>query len=233
MTYVTSDIHGNYEKYIQIFDKINFTDDDTLFVLGDVLDRGTGSMKILLDMMCHFNIIPILGNHEYMALTVLRKLVEEITEETLASFDDDFLTGMLSWLNENGGANTLKEFKELSLENRLAVLEYLDEFTPYEQIAINGKDYVLVHSGLDNFKPSKKLYEYELDELIWAKTDYNKVYFKDKILITGHRPVSAILRNKSADKILKQNNHIAIDCGCGYGKNLGVLCLDTMEEFYI
>ena len=58
------------------------------------------------------------------------------------------------------------------------------------------------------------------------------MYFKDKILITGHTPVSAILFDKSADKILKQNNHIAIDGGCGFNHNLAVLCLDTMEEMY-
>ena len=231
--YVTSDIHGDYKKYIQIFDKINFTDDDTLYVLGDVVDRGTGSIKILLDMMCRFNVIPIIGNHEYMAYYVLSKLVEEITEETLANFNEDFLVGMLSWTNENGGENTLKEFQELSLENRQAILEYLEEFTPYEEIRVNGTDYILVHSGLGNFKENKPLDSYTIDEMIWARADYNKIYYKNKILITGHTPVSVILNDISADKILKQNNHIAIDCGCGYGKNLGVLCLDTMKEIYI
>lgn len=231
MIYVASDIHGNYEKYIQIFDKIKFTDDDTLFVLGDVVDRGNGSMKILLDMMYRFNVIPLLGNHEYMAINILEKLCEEITEETLIGFDDDFITGMLIWF-ENGGTSTLEEFKKLSLEEKQAILEYLEEFKPYDQVEVNGEEYILVHSGLDNFKKSKKLNEYKIHELVWAETDYDKVYFKDKILVTGHTPVSAILFDKTADKILKQNNHIAIDCGCGYGKNLAVLCLDTMEEFY-
>lgn len=233
MTFVTSDLHGNFDKYIQIFDTIAFTDDDTLFVLGDVVDRGAGSMKILLDMMCRPNVIPLLGNHEFMAETVLSKLIEEITKETLASFDDDFLTGMLSWTNDNGGANTLVEFKKLSLENRLAVLEYLKEFALYGQVTVNGQEYILVHAGLDHFEESKPLDSYTIDEMIWAETEYDKVYFKDKILVTGHTPISVILFDKTADKILKQNNHIAIDCGCGYGKNLGVLCLDTMEEFYI
>ena len=95
------------------------------------------------------------------------------------------------------------------------------------------QDYILVHSGLSNFKENKPLDSYTIDEMIWTRADYNKIYYKDKILITGHTPVSFILNDISADKILKQNNHIAIDCGCGYGKNLGILCLDTMEEFYI
>ena len=230
-TFVMSDIHGNFEKYIQALEVINLQDNDTLYVLGDVVDRGTGSCKILLNMMCHFNIIPLLGNHEFMAISVLSKLVEEITEKTFDDFNQDFMTGMLTWL-ENGGNTTLDEFKKLSSEDRHAVLEYLGDFQLYEEITVNGQAYVLVHAGLDNFKRTKKLCDYKLHELIWAETDYDKVYYKDKILVTGHTPVSAILFDKNADKILKQNNHIAIDCGCGFNRNLAVLCLDTMEEMY-
>lgn len=228
--YVMSDIHGNYEKYIRALKTINLKYNDTLYVLGDVVDRGNDSCKILLDMMCRFNIIPLLGNHEFMAMSVLSELVEEITEDSLKNFNQDFLTGMLSWF-DNGGKSTLDEFKKLSLENRQAVLEYLEEFELYEEITVNNQDYVLLHAGLDNFKSTRKLSDYKLHEIIWAETDYEKVYFKDKILITGHTPVQNITGFKS-DKIYKKNNHIAVDCGCGFGGKLAVLCLDTMEEFY-
>ena len=40
---------------------------DTLYILGDVVDRGTGSCKILFDMMESSHSIPMIGNHEYMA----------------------------------------------------------------------------------------------------------------------------------------------------------------------
>ena len=217
MIYVMSDIHGNYSRYIQALKAIDLQENDTLYVLGDVVDRGNDSCKILLDMMMHFNIIPLLGNHEFMALTVLKKLMEEITDCSVESFDQDFMTGMLTWF-ENGGKSTFDEFRKLSPDDRYAILEYLGEFELYAEITVNNTDYVLVHAGLDNFKRTKSLSDYKLNELIWAETDYDKVYFKDKILITGHTPVSAILFDKNADKILKQNNHennhIAIDCGC-------------------
>ena len=38
MRYVVSDIHGNYELLVKLLKKINFSEDDTLFVLGDVID---------------------------------------------------------------------------------------------------------------------------------------------------------------------------------------------------
>lgn len=228
--YVMSDLHGNYAKYAQALKTIGLKEQDTLYVLGDVVDRGAQSCKILLDMMCRFNVVPLLGNHEFMAATVLSKLVEEIEESTLEGFHQEFMTGMLSWL-ENGGSSTLEEFKKLSAENRQAVLDYLEEFELYAEVTVNGQDYVLVHAGLDHFDSAKPLRAYTLAEVIWAKTDYGRVYFQDKILITGHVPVQQISGGKS-DTILKMNHHIAMDCGCGFGGRLAVLCLDTMEEQY-
>ena len=40
MLYVMSDIHGEYERYLAMLEQIAFSQDDTLFVLGDVVDRG-------------------------------------------------------------------------------------------------------------------------------------------------------------------------------------------------
>ncbi len=44
-TYVISDIHGEYELFIKLLEKIRFTSADTLYVLGDVIDRGPASDK--------------------------------------------------------------------------------------------------------------------------------------------------------------------------------------------
>ena len=230
-TYVMSDIHGNYKKYIQAINTLNLQDSDTLYVLGDVVDRGNGSCKILLDMMCRYNVVPLIGNHECMALSCLSKLVEEITDYSLKGFNQEILVGLSNWLY-NGGESTLQEFKQLSVEDRQAIIEYLSEFQLYAEIIVNSQQYILVHAGLDNFKRRKKLSDYSVDEMIWAETDYDKIYFPDKILVTGHTPVSAILFDSKADSIYIKNNHIAIDCGCGFGGKLGVLCLDTMKEFY-
>lgn len=229
MIYVVSDIHGYYDKYIDVLNNINLQDNDTLYVLGDVVDKGKYGCKILLDMMKHHNIIPLLGNHDNMAKTFLSKLIDKNTD--FNEMDTSFKRDMMEWIRYEG-KNTFNEFKKLSHDDRLNVLRYLETFKLYEEINVNNKDYILVHAGLDNFKITKRLQDYTIDEMIWAETDYDKMYFKDKILITGHTPVSAILFDKNADKIYKKNNHIAIDCGCGYGKKLGVLCLNTMEEMY-
>ena len=67
MIYVMSDIHGCFEEYQEMLEKINFNKHDTLYVIGDVLDRGKHPLDIIQDMMLRPNIIALLGNHDLMA----------------------------------------------------------------------------------------------------------------------------------------------------------------------
>ena len=82
-TYVMSDLHGEYDLYRQMLKKIRFSDRDTLNVIGDVVDRGEKPIEILQDMMMRPNVFPLIGNHEVMALSCLRFLSQEITEESI------------------------------------------------------------------------------------------------------------------------------------------------------
>ena len=50
MIYAVSDIHGCYRQYKEVLEKIAFSDEDTLYVLGDVLDRGPEPLRVLEDM---------------------------------------------------------------------------------------------------------------------------------------------------------------------------------------
>lgn len=99
---------------------------------------------------------------------------------------------------------------------------------------MNGQKFVLVHAGLGNFMPNKELWKYELNDLIWERPDCEKCYYSDKFVITGHTPTMLIENNPRPGYIYKKNNHIAIDCGCGFrGGRLGCLRLEDMEEFYV
>lgn len=235
MTYCVSDIHGNYEGYIKLLETINLRDEDILFVLGDVIDRGRGGIKILQDMMMHFNIIPIIGNHEYMAINCLKFLNQEITEESINNIDEGIIQGLLEWQNV-GGQATIDEFHKLNSEEKQDIIDYIEEFSLYEEASVRGKDYVMVHAGFCNFSIDRPLDDYHFSELLFKVPDYSRVYFPDKYIITGHLPTRCIEGNGGQDRIYKANNHIAIDCGCACideGGRLGCICLDTGEEFYV
>lgn len=231
MIYVMGDIHGEYEAYKEMLKKINFSEDDELYVLGDCIDRGPEPIKLLLDMMLRYNVYPIRGNHEYMAQEVLTQLNQEITADNIESVITLTLMKELELWDKNGGGVTRKQFAKLDKDNREGVLDYLKEFALYEKVEVNGREFVLVHGGLMNFDKNRPLDDYEEFEVIFEAPDYDKVYFEDKYLVTGHMPTISHEGNKG--EVIMKNNHIAIDCGKVFGGRLACVRLDDLEVFYV
>ncbi|WRK53812.1 metallophosphoesterase [Coprobacillaceae bacterium CR2/5/TPMF4] len=74
--YVLSDIHGHYNVFIKMLEKIKFSDDDVLYILGDCCDRGPDSLKIYLYIQKFKNIHLIRGNHEIMMRDALLLMIQ-------------------------------------------------------------------------------------------------------------------------------------------------------------
>ena len=232
MTYVMSDLHGRYDLYVKLLDRIGFSDEDELFVLGDVVDRGPEPMKILTDMSMRPNVYPILGNHDYMAEYLLGKLSARITEDNCDThLTAEDLSALAGWLTD-GGQTTMEAFRRLTPDEREGILEYLAEFSPYEELEVGNNRFVLVHAGLEDFDPDRPLEEYDLYGLITAHTDYSKRYFEDCYLGTGHVP-TGMIDEACSGKIYRKHGHIAIDCGAVWGGTLGCIRLEDLQEFYV
>jgi len=71
MTYVISDLHGNYEKFKAMIQKIGLKDTDILYVLGDIVDYGEQSMELIGDLSVRYNVYAIAGEHDYLAVRML------------------------------------------------------------------------------------------------------------------------------------------------------------------
>lgn len=232
-TYVMSDLHGNYKAYIKMLEKINFHDSDMLYILGDILDRGPNPIKIILDLMERPNIEIIAGNHCVMACECFSFLLQEITEESVDKIDEEMMGKLLNWY-QNGADSTTEEFHKCDKDTQKEIADFISDFEVYDEVEVNGCEFILVHAGLGNFEPEKEMWEYELDELVWERPDYERKYFDDKYVISGHTPTMLIENNPRPGFIYQANNHIAIDCGCSFpGGRLGCLRLDDMKEFYI
>ena len=232
-TYVTSDIHGEYDLFIRLIEKIQLKDDDTLYVLGDMVDRGPHPIKTLLKLMEMPNVLCLVGNHELMAIECLDFLMQEITDTALESLDEKMLDNLVTW-QYNGSRTTIEEFRQLNRTTQAEIIEYIKDFLIYEELKVSDKDYLLVHGGLGNFYPGKDIEEYSIKELLWDRAEYDITYFSEKYVITGHTPTQDIPGNPNPGYIFKGNNHIALDCGCNRPDGrLAAICLDTMEEYYV
>ena len=83
MRYVISDIHGEYGMCMSLLDEIGFSRQDTLYVCGDMVDKGNESVHLLKFMLNSPNVRCILGNHEYSFL----KAYWAIMKTSPANFD--------------------------------------------------------------------------------------------------------------------------------------------------
>lgn len=225
MIYVMSDLHGCYDKYLCMLEQIHLGDSDTLYILGDVIDRGKDGVKILLDMMNKKNVIPIIGNHESMALSNLKKLHDGFMDKEWWQ-KSTYRMWMLS-----EGEPTALAFCKLSKEMQTKLIEYIESFLVYEEITVDGQHFHLSHT-LPDFCPNLDIHSVSLKEFIWGETNYDACYGENTRFITGHTPTHTIAPEYKG-RIWQGNGHIAIDCGAAYGGRLGCLCLDTMKEFYV
>ncbi len=234
MIYVISDLHGYpIEKLKMLLKKAEFDEDDFLYILGDVIDRnGDGGIEILQWLLSQPNAQLILGNHEAMLLSC-EFLFDEITDESVAGFGSDKME-LLTNYQLNGGDVTLKSLSKLnkkSPETVANILDYLHDCPLYEAVTSGGKDYLLLHSGLDNFSKSKKISDYTPDEILWAWPELNDKYFDDIITVFGHTPTMNY-GEQYRNKIINTGTWINIDMGTADGKTEPVLLrLDDMKEF--
>ena len=176
MTYVMSDLHGMYDRFIAMLEKIDFSDSDELFIIGDIIDRGERPVDILEYVMDKPNITVLLGNHEVMARDFLRRLTAEITDGNTASFDNDFMVELAIY-KHNGGIPTINRLLALPPDKQQSVLDFIDSLYAYEAIDVGDSTFVLVHAGLGNFRKDKKISEYSLYELLELRPDYERQYF--------------------------------------------------------
>lgn len=233
--YVTSDLHGlPLADLKRLLNMVNFNDDDWLFILGDVIDRqNDGGIEILKWLLEQPNAQLILGNHEAMLLSC-DFVFEEITDESIGNFTQEKMEFLMNY-TQNGGDVTLKTLRSLiqTEPDTLAdILDYLREAPVYETVNVGNKDFLLVHSGLDNFDKNKKLSDYTVDELIWAWPEITDEYFDDIITVFGHTPTMSY-DHANKGKILKTKTWIDIDVGVPYGNSPVLLRLDDIKEFYL
>lgn len=93
-TYCISDIHGNARFFEALLSFLPLKDSDTLYILGDVIDRGPDGIKILKYIMNKSNIHLILGNHEVMMLEYLVPSFDSRGKNTKCSSENRSSTKM-------------------------------------------------------------------------------------------------------------------------------------------
>ncbi len=231
MLYCASDLHGiSLNRFQSLLWKAGFGEDDFLFVLGDVIDRGDHGVELLRWLMVQPNAELLLGNHEAMLLSC-RFLFEEITEESLEAFDEEKLGLLTHWLS-NGAEPTMKALRELKnadYDSCMDLLDYLEEAPLYEVVSAGGQEFLLCHTGPGHFEKGKALSRYSADDWLWNRPGGNARYFDAVITVFGHTPTEFLGGEAQAGKILRTDTWIDIDTS----PKPCLLRLDDLQVFYM
>lgn len=229
MIYVLSDIHGNERRFNSILKQINLQSGDTLYVLGDVVDRHPGGIRILRKIMSMPNAKMILGNHEYMMLRALGCPRDDNADDGNA---------MGHWYR-NGGKVTHDSFKRIRKTLRSEIIDYLLNLPLNLDIAVNGTAYKLVHAApMEAFDPRDR-YLNPIHFTVWKRFESDFTFSGDYTLIFGHTPTK-YFQTKNPMEVWYGNHMIGIDCGSGYPEEgpdsgygrLACLRLDDGTIFY-
>lgn len=223
--FAVSDIHGQYDQLIKILSHWNI--DDELIIMGDLIDRGDNSLKVVQEVMELKKKYPdkvtlLKGNHEDMFLNFL---------------DEPFEYGELFFIN--GGNTTAYEFGNdefLMFKSFKERAEIIKQRRPEEIEFIRNLDYhyefgdiLFVHAGVDPFISDWR--KTEPHKFLWNRGGWNHRNETGKIIVFGHTPTQTVHKDKSNDIwISRCKTYINIDGGAVFkGQLNGVLMNDKGE----
>ncbi len=206
--FTISDIHGCHRTFKLLLKQIRLQKKDQLYILGDMVNRGKNSAKVLdiiLGLKTEGHQIYLLrGNHEQRILNAIDKPEEQL----------------LKILKKNNSADLIKSGEE----QWKRYIELMESTYHYFEL----DDYFLVHAGFDftlEF-PFKAIHP-----MLYIRSfKIDKTKIANKRVIYGHTPqnISTIIKRLKTGK-----RKVCIDNGCvnsnsaGQG-NLFCLNLDTL-----
>ena len=204
--FVIGDVHGQFDGLTLLLKQMNMSDNDRVFFLGDLIDRGAQSAQVV-DWVMKNGHGCIMGNHEQMCL------------EAFAYPNSSAV--WQGWLI-NGGSRTLESYGDLGMSSEH--LNWMSNLPLY----LDLNDFWLVHAGLD---PSLEIEAQTSTEFCWIREPFHRStepYFSNKTIITGHT-ITFVFPGLKAGEIAQGEGWLGIDTG-GYHPKSGWLTALNLDS---
>ena len=256
-TYVISDVHGHRKPLERVLEAIALGDDDSLYILGDMVDRGPDPVGVLRLCRSLRNTVVLMGNHENMMLDCLIG-----SDSTLA------------WYNWgiNGGIVTARGLQKIPDQECDELIDWVRNLPLATRCRVGDRDYLLVHAGIrpGTYEVPEVWTDEALDAVLEAQTEEDLLWIREEfwgqptglvdaegkgpIVVAGHTPtlvvdrladvtdrtptyggLSRMLRLGACPETGGVPDRLAIDTGAGSvpgGGRVMALRLDDGEEFY-
>ena len=224
MRYFTSDLHGEYELFCRLLDKIKFAANDEMIICGDIIDKGAEPIKLAKLIFSMPNVRCIMGNHEYEFLKFYWSLMKESPE------DFDEVLDKLRAYHRNDG--------HLLDWDTVDVIENLPFY-------IEEEEFLCVHAGIP-LNAEKKFVP--LNSVSREQFVYDRIFKEPSVLprenkcvLFGHTPAhyvsnrSEIITYPRIDKpqSIKDYYKVHLDTGTYLVGVMGCFCMETLECVYV
>ena len=205
--FVMGDLHGKYDKAIDVLRQVDIQDDDLLIMLGDYTDRGKQNIKcenLMLQLFKQDNVRCLMANHEFMLIEHMMIMTHRVTKKVLRLKELDTLTDeqwdiIIDYMKDltydgdiyhfNGGTATLDEVNESNIELFKQYLKTIVKLPKKIRLTVGDQEYFIVHAGID---PKVNLSEQNINDLLWIRESFYNQYDGDAIIVIGHTPVQSI-----------------------------------------
>ena len=226
MRYIVSDIHGEYELFVRLLERLSFSEKDEMYICGDIIDKGESSIKLAKYISSFPNIHCIIGNHEFAFLKYYQSLLQASPDD----FDE-----------------VLKKLQEyFPKDGHLLDWDLMDWFESLPTY-IEEDDFICVHAGIpiDSEQKLASLDEVSVEQLVHDRRfkDTSAIHTSPKCVFFGHTQTDCICgENKilgyrrSIDAPVKSITDfckIHLDTGSWSNGVLGCFCVDTLKAFYV
>ena len=218
--YAIGDVHGCYDQLVQLFEEIDRdiqkrpSKPTFIIMLGDVIDRGPDSRKVIETLMSfssdYADLKCVSGNHEAALLEGLRRN---------RSFLSKWIAhgGLQCAISYGVLPGELLEKSDAEIENVLLQtipelhLRFLESFKD----SVKFGDYLMVHAGL---KPGVPIEQQSRDDLHWIREEFLEAeYDHGLVVVHGHSIVP---------RVKPTLTRIAIDTGAYQGGDLTALGIE-------
>lgn len=228
MRYVMSDIHGEYELFVRLLEKIGFSDADELYICGDIIEKGRDSVRLARLIFSMPNVYVIMGNHEDAFIKHYNFLMK--------TCDGDFasvLENLKQCITDGGGDGHLLDWD---------VVDAIDGLPFY----IETEDFICVHAGFTltddgRVPPLDTVSEEELIHNRIFKNP-NVIPKNSKCVFFGHTATSAVCgsdnilaykRRGTSFGDLRDFAKVHLDTCTFVSGILGCFCVDTCKVHYV
>lgn len=226
MRYVISDIHGEYDLFRLLLESIKFSEKDTLYICGDILDKGTQPVRLAKAVSMIKNAKCILGNHEYEFLKYYHSLLQSSPKNF-----DEVLRALQAYFPDDG---CLLDWE---------TVDWIEDLPAY----IEEDEFICVHAGIPTGTSHRplSLEEIPVEQLIYDRRFKDPDCLPDtpKCVFFGHTQTDCIC---GEHKILGYRRDVSVpaktvgdfvkihlDTGAWASGVLGCFCIDTLKAIYV